>query len=459
MNIRQTTIRREFFKYGFTLFMGIMGVISSYLIIGVLLINIGFLLPANYYENEINQREPNLKSVESVSQDMIPEGMSYAILDKFHMRKIYGNMDDQKIRDIKSSISGEDLEIRNGKKVIRVIERETEYCIVEFHMRPQFTSSKLRNTLPNYEIISLTILAILIITYIVLVTTFFAKKMMRNFKMVTRITNQIKSNNLDFEPGQSNIREIEEIIYSLTEMRDALKISLETQWKMERTKREQIGALAHDIKIPVTIIKGNSELLNLSNLSLEQRELNNYVIKAGNRIEEYVGTLIDISTMEDILLIEKNKINVRDFVQDIYINSMQAYINDKPIELVLKEIQLPNIDVVFDSNLLCRAIMNVLTNAVRYTPEGGQISFKIEVIPNFIQFTIVDNGKGFSAESLEKATELFYTDNKGRNSADTYGIGLTFVNNVVKLHGGFLSLQNDSRTGGGKVSINIPLKY
>lgn len=459
---RKTTIRRELLKYALTLFLSITGILFLYLIIDVIGLNTGFLLPANYDEQKVNQIEVNLKSVDKVSEEMLPEGTLYAVLDKKSIKKLYGNMGEKDLANIRRILDHDDIDdidFRNGQKVIRGIERENEYCVLQFYLRPQFSSTYLRNNLPNYEITSLCVLGIILIGSIIIITTIYAKGIIRNFKKITSITKSIKEYNLEFKYEHSNIQEIEDIIISLLEMREALRKSLETQWKMEKTKKEQIGALAHDIKIPITIIKGNAELLRLSNLSAEQSTLNNYIIKAGDRIEQYIGLLIDISKMEDILSIQRNKIDVKNFVKEIFEDMMKAYICDKGVELVLEDDQLPFIEGYFDNKLMRRALMNILSNAVRYTPEGERIVFTVGYVSNLLSFTITDTGEGFTPESLEKATQLFYTENKGRDSEGNYGIGLTFVQNVVNLHGGVLNIQNEVRTGGGQVTIKIPLSF
>lgn len=456
---RKTTIRRQLLKYALALFLSITGILFFYLFINQIGLNTGFLLPANFNERKIKELEPSLKLAGKVDKGMLPESTLFAVIDKNNNKKLYGNMTNKDLGKIKHILNGDDIEFRNGQKVIRVIERKNEYCILQFYLKPQFSSPYLRNNLPDYEFTSLIVLGIIIIGNIIIITTIFTKKMIRNFRKITNITNHIKNNNLDFGPEHSNIQEVESIIISLVEMKDALKKSLESQWRMEKTKKEQIGALAHDIKIPITIIKGNAELLSLSKLNDDQVSLNNYIMKAGDRIEQYIGLLIDLSKMEDVLSLKRDKTDVQKFVREIFEDRMKAYIWDKELNLVLEDHKLPFIEGYFDNKLLSRALMNILSNAVRYTPEGGSIVFKVDYAFNVLSFTITDTGEGFTSESLEKATQLFYTENKGRESEGNYGIGLTFVQNVANLHSGTLIVQNDVKTGGGQVTIKIPLVF
>lgn len=100
---------------------------------------------------------------------------------------------------------------------------------------------------------------------------------------------------LDFEVKNSDVKEFNEVLISISNMKIALKESLMMQWHMEKEKKNQICALAHDIKTPITIIKGNAELLKESQLCQEDREFTDYIINNADKVEKYISILIDIS--------------------------------------------------------------------------------------------------------------------------------------------------------------------
>src|SRR5699024_1052147 len=109
-----------------------------------------------------------------------------------------------------------------------------------------------------------------------------------------------------------------------------------------------------------------------------------------------------------------------------------------------------------DADLLRRVLINVFSNAVEYTPQGGKIVFDVLKKENEISFIITDTGTGFSKEALQHATEQFYIEDSSRNRKLHYGIGLYTVSNVVKKHGGKIILDNSSVFGGAKVEIVFP---
>ncbi|MFR2959961.1 MAG: ATP-binding protein, partial [Streptococcus salivarius] len=110
-----------------------------------------------------------------------------------------------------------------------------------------------------------------------------------------------------------------------------------------------------------------------------------------------------------------------------------------------------------DSSLLNRAFMNILSNAVEHTPSGSQLLLTARVEEDEFKFICLDFGPGFSLESLEKATQLFYQEDKSRQSRNHSGLGLTIANDIIRLHHGSLSLSNDNGTGGAKVTIILTL--
>lgn len=129
----------------------------------------------------------------------------------------------------------------------------------------------------------------------------------------------------------------------------------------------------------------------------------------------------------------------------------------------LKEIDIayeprPIPDAIYcDPGLLERAILNIVSNAVDFTPIGGRISFEARQIDEAMVFRVTDSGKGFSTEALAKGKDHFYMDSTSRSSRNHYGIGLAITDNIATLHRGVLRLENDTEgLKGAKVSLMIP---
>ena len=156
-------------------------------------------------------------------------------------------------------------------------------------------------------------------------------------------------------------------------MKEALKISLKEQWKLERVRREQISALAHDIKTPITIVRGNVELLIETNQTEQQKEYTNYIAQSTHQMEHYIKTLIEFSKAEMEYNLCHGNIESKKYMCEIYSN-LNALTAVKKIKVDFSMRKLPSF-FSGDYDLLQRAIMNVVSNAVTYSPEHSKIYF------------------------------------------------------------------------------------
>ncbi|WP_435576242.1 HAMP domain-containing histidine kinase [Bacillus vallismortis] len=447
------TLLRELVKYMVTLCVSLVVLALLYIFVNTIAMNTGFSHPANYNEREAEKLAPKLETIDEVTADMIPDTMSYAILDKETKQKTAGTIQEKDLQLVKKKIEKKPY-VNYKQKGYMVIDRGNEYCVLQYSLRADFGSPLLRKYLPNYELTSICILIILLIIVISIITTYFANRLRKHFETLNVITRYIKEQNLQFTPEFTHIKEFDDVIDSLIEMRDALQSSLEAQWRLEKNKKEQIGALAHDIKIPITIIKGNAELLSLSKQKEEQAEYTKYILGAGNQIEQYIYQLIHLSKTEDSLTVHFEKASVEKLTETLQ-KDISAYKGNKKINIVFKKEHLLK-EAQIDRQLLHRALLNILTNAVDYTPEGGTVSVYAKCDSESFYFFVRDTGSGFSEIALKKATELFYMDDKSRHAKGHYGMGLTFAKNAVNLHNGELALGN-TKAGGGEVRVKIPL--
>ncbi len=138
-------------------------------------------------------------------------------------------------------------------------------------MLPRYKLDYLNKYFFNVNFIFIVVPIILLIITIIIATKINANKFVLSLKKLNIVTKKIKEQNLDFDVEYSNIKEIDDVISSMDDMKNELKQSLKEQWKLQKLKKEQISSIAHDTKTPITILKGNAELLNDTNLNDEQR--------------------------------------------------------------------------------------------------------------------------------------------------------------------------------------------
>ena len=267
-------------------------------------------------------------------------------------------------------------------------------------------------------------------------------------------TEQITQQNLDFEVGHSKIKEFEDVLHSFSDMKENLKSSLEKQWNAEQLQREQIAALAHDLKTPLTVIQGNIDLINETKLDEEQRLYAGYITESAEQIGIYIKTLIDISRTVAGYQIQLEKVDMIDYMKRIEMQANSLCLT-KGIYLCM-EIGTGLGNCKADKLLLERAIMNVVSNAIDYSPSKGTIYIETKNMGKFLEISVTDEGNGFTPEVLLHAQEQFFMGNKSRTSNMHFGMGLYITSSIIKQHNGQILLRNSTITKGAEVIIKIP---
>lgn len=264
--------------------------------------------------------------------------------------------------------------------------------------------------LPSPEILLYIFIAINCIAVCVILTAKFAKNMRTQLSPLFEATRQVAEQNLDFEVEHSKIKEFEDVLCSFANMKDNLKISLEKQWNAEQLQREQIAALAHDLKTPLTVIQGNIDLINETELDDEQRLYAGYITESSEQIGIYIKALIDISRTIAGYQLHLEKFDIADYMGQIKAQASSLCLT-KGICLQLETgANLGTLKA--DKLLLERAIMNVISNALDYSPPQGTIYVTVQKTDCFLHISITDEGGGFTSEALHHAQEQFFMGDK-----------------------------------------------
>ncbi len=297
---------------------------------------------------------------------------------------------------------------------------------------------------------------ILIVIFLTILFPFLtARKIKKKGQPILNAVEKIKSQDLDFDIYPSGIKEIDQILNSMDDMRVALKQSLEKQWCIEQNRKEQISALAHDFKTPLTILKGNLDLLQAS----EKDDMSENCLKDAKgsleQMEAYVNQLLEMVRAERGYTIHAWKEELGKLLNEAI--SPLVKIADKKEVTILTEFEEKDILVSADKMLFERLIHNLITNALDFTMPNGVIRVMLNRTEDNAVIVIADSGVGFSANALKHGTEQFFMDDTSRSRKNHYGLGLFIAHSIVKQHLGFMKLTNDEETGGAKVIIEMPI--
>ena len=448
---RSSTLSGIFLRYvlamlGLLLILGI----STALIFNIL-VNLGGIYPANYAERKINEAYDTIQNADEVTEEMIPVLCHYVIFSEDG--EVHGgNMPEDSV-EIAWNVANRGT--ASGDYFYKVIPRSNETVVLQYGLTPQYQSAFLREHFIEPQNLMTIIIILSGITMILLPSVSFGKKMKRKMQPVMNAVERIKNQDLEYEVSYSGVKEIDDCLSSIDEMRNALKDSLERQWKTEQEKNRQMSALAHDIKTPLTVIRGNAELLSEMEMTEEQEKYIDYITSSALQIQNYVQTLIEVTKSVDGYQCRFEKIRTEDLLGDIKkqtsglsevfnlkINWQEQYVSE-------------TVNIVYDQ--VVRAVMNIIKNAAEHTPKSGTVHIYIKEQSGELIFTVEDTGSGFTKEALLHGTEQFFMDDMSRSGGVHYGIGLFSAKSIAEKHGGRILLTNSEETGGAKVEICFPL--
>ena len=454
MGTKIATLRTAFIKYLVMLIGGLaLSVITPFLIFTIFA-SLGIVNYANQSEEFVKTIAPVLASTPDLADvtENMPPGCDYLLLDKSYTILETSLKND----DVKSALryATDGVNTANNGKQFLLITRDKELIVLQYYIGSRFINPWLNKYFPSPEMILYSLIALNCVFICILLTIRFSRRLQKQLVPIMNATEEISSQNLDFEIGHSNIKEFEDVLLSFSKMRDNLKNSLEQQWAAEQMQKEQIAALAHDLKTPLTVIQGNADLIIETDLDEEQRLYAEYISNSSEQMQLYIRTLIDISRAATGYQLRTENVDLPAYVEQLR-GQIDALCQTKKIGLQMEIEHLPAL-LSADKLLLERAIMNVVNNALDYSPQDSYISISITGNKGGLQISVTDAGPGFSQEDLLHAEEQFYMTDHSRSSNLHFGMGLFITKSIVQHHGGQLDLSNSEKTGGAQVTISIP---
>ncbi|MFR5601952.1 MAG: ATP-binding protein [Lachnospiraceae bacterium] len=253
-------------------------------------------------------------------------------------------------------------------------------------------------------------------------------------------TKKIRDGNLDFTLEAEADDEIGQLCQDFEEMRIRLKESMEEKVQYDRENKELISNISHDLKTPITAIKGYVEGI-LDGVASSPEKLDKYIRTIYNKAND-MDRLIDELTFYSKIDTNKipytfSKINVAGYFRDC-VEEVGLDMEARGIELGYFNYVDEDVIVIADAEQLKRVINNITSNSVKYIDKKkGIINIRIRDVGDFIQVGIEDNGKGIAAKDLPNIFDRFYRTDSSRNSSKGgSGIGLSIVRKIIEDHGG-----------------------
>ncbi len=304
------------------------------------------------------------------------------------------------------------------------------------------------------------IVMILVLTACML-TIWIYTSMINPIKKLQLAAQNIKEGNLDFTVEAESGDEIGELCRSFEEMRQRLKDSAEEKIASEKESRALISNIAHDLKTPITALKGYAEGI-MDGVADTEEKRDRYIRTIYNKANE-MDTLLNELTLYskiDTNRIPYNfaKLNVSAYFSDC-IEELSLDLETKNIGLAYFNYADEGVQIIADPEQLKRVINNIVGNSVKYLDKPkGLINIRIKDVGDFIQVEIEDNGRGIAARDLPYIFDRFYRGDASRNSSTGgSGIGLSIVKKIIEDHGG--KIWATSKEDMGTVMYFVIRKY
>ena len=233
-------------------------------------------------------------------------------------------------------------------------------------------------------------------------------------------------------------------------------ILTEKNKKIENDRNEikaLISDIAHQLKTPITNLKMYGEFLQDESLSnKERKEFSKIIMMSLDRLSFLVESMIKISRLESGVINLRPQLNDLNDTVLLAISQVQKKARNKNINIKLEEID--KVKTTHDKNWTTEAIFNVLENAVKYTPENGDIKVVVRSYEMFARIDIEDNGIGIDEEEISKLFSRFY---RGKNIGDVQGIGigLYLTREIVSKQGGYIKA--NAKKEGASFSVFLPV--
>ncbi|WP_018932916.1 sensor histidine kinase [Gracilibacillus lacisalsi] len=290
-----------------------------------------------------------------------------------------------------------------------------------------------------------------------LLTYFVSRTIIKPIKRLNEAAEKIKQGDLDHNIQSKKKDELGQLSNTFEEMRISLKQAKETQAKYEANRQELIASISHDLRTPVTSIKGYVQGV-MDGVADSPEKLDRYmqtIYDKTDQLEKMVDELFIYSKLDlDRMPFQFEVLDINAYLDDI-IEELTFQYNQITLEFIADKGQ--NFLVKADREQLHRAIMNVITNSVKYIDKKkAMIRIRLTEQSEHVMIAVEDNGSGISENELPYIFDRFYRTDTSRNSrTGGSGLGLAIVKKIIEAHGG--TIWADSEPGHG-TTIYFQLK-
>jgi len=251
-----------------------------------------------------------------------------------------------------------------------------------------------------------------------------------------------------------------EVENGLEKAHEELKDLAKELERSARVKSEFLANMSHELRTPLNSINGFSEVLydeTFGPLNQKQRQYVNNVLTSGKHLLLLINQILDMAKVEaGKMKLELSNVPIKSLLNDISLLFVDM-VNKKEIAMQIEIAEdLPNIEA--DELKVKEIIYNLISNSVKFTPEGGRIGMRARKLPSEIEITVWDTGIGIAVENIERVFEGFFrVDTPYSRLTEGTGLGLPLARKMVELHGGILSVESPGLNKGTSARFTLPI--
>ncbi|WP_139650529.1 sensor histidine kinase [Raoultibacter phocaeensis] len=283
---------------------------------------------------------------------------------------------------------------------------------------------------------------VFVAVFVVAARLFYRSNLKRPISAMDDAAQRIASSDLDFKLVADSENELGHLVGSFEDMRSALEANNRAMWRMIESRKQTNAAFAHDLRTPLTVLKGHVEMLSTyarkGALSPEQIEdMARACQRQVVRIERYVGDMRDLAKLEDAAVVSEDTAT-SELIERLA-ESARALASENGKRFEAMASALPD-TVHLDAAVVSRIVENLLANAVRYAE--GSVVLSCSAAGADLVVTVEDDGPGFSDEALSRGLEPYYRDTSRSDSSEHFGLGLGICAVLAAKCEGSVSLSN-----------------
>ncbi|RCW62051.1 MULTISPECIES: sensor histidine kinase [Halanaerobium] len=284
---------------------------------------------------------------------------------------------------------------------------------------------------------------------------FLARQALKAIDIISSTAEKISQNNLSqrIDIPESREDEIGRLGKTLNNLLDRLETSF--------FRQKQFNAdVSHELKTPISVIRAQVEeaLDSDQKLTSEQKDILTTIKKQIDQLNNLISQMLILAKADEKnFTLEKEKFDL-EIVIDTVIEEMNNLAAEKNILITKKIIGENNFRIKADLSLITQLLLNLVDNAIKYTPNEGKIKITLKNLDNYYEINILDNGIGIPKKDLNNIFKRFYRVDKSRSrDYGGTGLGLSICSWIVKVHGGEINVESSLRNG-TKFRVMLPKK-